>query len=116
MNVNRTWKSVFAAAALSTASFAPLSSRPVVPTEPEAKAIYVAKCAKCHGSDGTGVEKYKKKGVKDFTDANWQKTRSNAQLTAAVKDGKGEVMPSWKAKLSDAEIKALVALVRSFKK
>ncbi len=72
-------------------------------------------CA-CHGSDGAGAETYKKKGVKDFTDAKWQKSRSDAQFTAAINNGKGEVMPAWKAKLSAEEIKALVGLVRAFKK
>lgn len=87
-----------------------------VSAAPDAAAIYAAKCAKCHGSDGAGVEKYKKKGVKDFTDAKWQKSRSDAQFTASINKGKGEVMPAWSAKLSAEEIKALVGFVRSFAK
>ena len=87
-----------------------------VPLAFDAAATYTAKCVKCHGADGRGAEKYKKKGVKDFTDAKWQKSRSDAQLTASINNGKGEVMPSWKAKLSADEIKALVALVRSLGK
>lgn len=82
----------------------------------DAAAIYAAKCAKCHGSDGSGVEKYKKKGQKAFTDAAWQKTRSDAQLTTSITNGKGEAMAAWKSKLTAEEIKALVAYVRSLKK
>jgi cbb3-type cytochrome c oxidase subunit III len=82
----------------------------------DAAAIYAAKCAKCHGSDGSGVEKYKKKGQKAFTDTAWQKTRSDAQLTASITNGKGEAMAAWKSKLTTEEIKALVAYVRSLKK
>ena len=57
----------------------------------DAAAIYSAKCAKCHGSDGSGVEKYKKKGQKAFTDAAWQKSRSDAQLNTSITDRKSVV-------------------------
>jgi mono/diheme cytochrome c family protein len=89
---------------------------PTVSAAPDAAAIYTAKCAKCHGTDGRGVEKYKKKGVKDFTDGQWQKTRSDAQFAASINNGKGDVMPAWKAKLSPEEVKVLVGFVRAFKK
>lgn len=85
-------------------------------TAADAASIFSAKCAKCHGEDGRGVEKYKKKGVKDFTDAKWQKARSDAQLTGSIANGKGETMPAWKTKLSADEIKGLVAHIRAFKK
>jgi mono/diheme cytochrome c family protein len=91
-------------------------AKPVAPPAVDAAAIYSAKCAKCHGSDGSGVEKYKKKGQKSFTDSAWQKTRSDAQLTASINNGKGEAMAAWKGKLTAEEIKALVAYVRSLKK
>lgn len=82
----------------------------------DAASIYAAKCAKCHGNNGEGTEKYKKKGVKDFTNASWQKSRSDAQFTASINNGKGDVMPSWKGKLSAEEVKSLVGYVRSFAK
>lgn len=89
---------------------------PASPAPAADAAIYAAKCAKCHGSDGSGVEKYKKKGQKAFTDAAWQKSRSDAQLTTSITNGKGEAMAAWKSKLTAEEIKALVAYVRSLKK
>src|SRR5262245_12317831 len=67
---------------------------------PDAAAIFQAKCAKCHGQDGKGTEKYKKEGQKDFTDASWQKTRADAQLVESITNGKGDFMPPWKGKLS----------------
>ncbi len=109
-------KTLFLTTALALASLILPAALPTVSAAPDAAAIYAAKCAKCHGSDGSGVEKYKKKGVKDFTDAQWQKTRSDAQFTASINNGKGEVMPAWKAKLSAEEIKALVGFVRAFKR
>ena len=88
---------------------------PPAPSAVDAGATYTAKCAKCHGPDGKGVEKYKKQGVKDFTDAKWQKSRTDAQFTASITNGKGDVMPAFKGKISPDEIKALVAHVRAFK-
>ena len=82
----------------------------------DANAIYTAKCQKCHGADGKGIAKYKKSGQKDFTDAKWQKSESDAKLTLAINNGKGDFMPGFKSKLSAEEVKALVAKVRSFKK
>ncbi len=109
-------QSLFLSGAFAIASTNIPAALPTVSTAPDAVAIYAAKCAKCHGSDGSGTEKYKKKGIKDFTDAKWQKSRSDAQFTASISNGKGEVMPSWKAKLSAEEIKTLVGLVRSWGK
>ncbi len=82
----------------------------------DAASIFAAKCAKCHGQDGAGVEKYLKKGMKSFRENGWQKSRSDAQLTASINNGKGEAMQPWKGKLSADEIKSLVGLVRSFGK
>lgn len=82
----------------------------------DAGAVYAARCVKCHGADGKGVEKYKKQGQKDFTDAAWQKSRTDAQLTEAINNGKGDFMPAWKSKLSADEIKGLVGYVRAFGK
>lgn len=79
-------------------------------------AIYAAKCAKCHGADGKGVDKFKKQGAEDMSDAKWQKAHTDAKITAAINNGKGDFMPAWKGKLKPAEVKALVAHIRSLKK
>lgn len=79
-------------------------------------ALFTAKCAKCHGANGQGLPKYLKKGQKDFTDKKWQKSKSNAQLTTAINNGKGEAMPAWKTKLTVEEIQVLVAYVRTLGK
>lgn len=113
---NQTFKTMALLGLMYFAVVAHTTAIPMVSAAPDASAIYTAKCAKCHGSDGSGTEKYKKKGVKNFTDEKWQKSRSDAQLTASINKGKGDVMPGWSTKLSAEEIKALVGLVRAFGK
>jgi len=77
-----------------------------------ASRIFASKCAGCHAPDGSGNIT----GTPNFTDAGWQGSRSDAELTASIKNGKGKVMPAWGGKLSDAQISGLVAHVRSLKK
>jgi cytochrome c6 len=86
----------------------------------DAKELWEKHCAKCHGADGAGKTKMGEKlGVKDYTDAKVQDAMKDADMTKAIKDG---VKDGEKTKmkgfgdLSDDEIKALVAQVRSFKK
>ena len=82
----------------------------------DGNAIYTAKCAICHGKDGRGLPNWRSKGQPDFTNATWQKSRTDAQIFDATKNGKGKYMPPFKAKLSDEEITAVVARVRAFAK
>jgi cbb3-type cytochrome c oxidase subunit III len=76
----------------------------------DAKAVYDAKCVKCHLADGKGLDSLQ---PPNFTDAKWQASRTNAQLTASINNGKG-TMPAFKGTLSPADIKALVTMVRGF--
>jgi cytochrome c6 len=76
----------------------------------DAAATYKAKCAMCHGADGKGG----KMGTRDFASAD-VKAESDAQLVDIVTKGKGK-MPSYSGKLKDAEIKDLVAYIRTLAK
>ena len=70
-------------------------------------------CASCHGKDGSGnTTMGKKLGLKDYSK---QQGFSDAEATNIIKNGKGK-MKAYKGKLSDADVKALVAYVRSLKK
>src|SRR5215475_9110846 len=70
-------------------------------------------CASCHGKDGSGnTAMGKKLGVKDYSK---DQGFSDAEATNVIKNGKGK-MKGYKVKLSDADVKALVAYVRSLKK
>jgi cytochrome c6 len=86
----------------------------------DVKETWTKDCAKCHGADGTGKTKMGEKlGVKDYTDAKVQAAMKDEAMTKAIKEGvKKEDKTLMKAfsDLSDADIKALVAHVRSFKK
>ena len=74
-------------------------------------ALFVAqKCVTCHGADGKG----KVKGTPNFTDAAWQKKEVDSDLTEDIKLGKPPKMPAFGSKLSDPEIKALIAYIRTF--
>jgi mono/diheme cytochrome c family protein len=77
-------------------------------------AIFKAKCAMCHGADGsasTGMGK--SMGLKPLGSPEVQKM-SDADLTALVTNGKGK-MPASKGKLSDDEISAVVKYVHTLK-
>lgn len=74
-------------------------------------ATFKAKCASCHGADGTKA--MPAMGVKPLTSPE-VKAKSEAQLITAVTKGEGK-MPPFGGKLSDDEIKAAVAYVRTLK-
>src|SRR5215467_13692804 len=78
-------------------------------------------CAKCHGPDGKGQTKMGQKlSIKDYTDAKVQTALTDDAALKAIKDGvkdkEDKVVMKPVEGLSDDEIKALVAKVRSFKK
>ena len=76
-------------------------------------ALWSQNCASCHGKDGGGnTTMGKKLGVKDYTKSQ---SFSDAEATNVIKNGKGK-MKGYKDKLSDADVKALGAYVRSLKK
>jgi len=77
-------------------------------------AVFKAKCAMCHGADGSGSTGMgKSMGLKPLSGPDVQ-TMSDADLTALVSNGKGK-MPAYKGKLSDDEISAVVKYVRTLK-
>jgi mono/diheme cytochrome c family protein len=76
---------------------------------------YKAKCAMCHGADGLGATPAGKalKAV-PFNDPAVVKA-PDAELIADVKNGKGKMTPNV-AKLTDDQIKSVVAFIRTFQK
>jgi mono/diheme cytochrome c family protein len=87
----------------------------------DAKTNWDMNCAQCHGKDGRADTKMGKQvGAKDLTDPKVQASFTDAKATAAIKDsvktGGRTTMKAFGGKLSDADIKALVAYVRSLRK
>lgn len=78
-------------------------------------------CTKCHGPDGKGQTKMGQKlGIKDYSDSKVQEGFKDEEAFKAVKEGlkdkEGKTLMKPAEGLSDDEIKALVAQMRSFKK
>lgn len=87
----------------------------------DAKTHYDKLCAKCHGKEGKGDTKMGQKlGAKDYTDAKVQEALKDEAAFKAIKEGfkdkDGKVIMKPSEDLSDAEIKALVAYLRTLKK
>ena len=87
----------------------------------DAKANWAANCAQCHGKGGAADTKMGKQlNAKDLADAKVQAAFSDAKATQSikegVKDGGKTTMKAFAGKLTDDEIKALVAYVRTLKK
>jgi cytochrome c553 len=86
----------------------------------DAKATYEKECAKCHGSDGKGETKMGKKlGAKDYTSAKVQEEMKDDKALKAMKEGlkEGEkTLMKPVEGLSDAQLKGLIAYMRTFKK
>jgi len=82
--------------------------------------IWNLNCAACHGKDGKGQTMMGRKlGIKDLTDGTVQASFTDDQASKAIKEGvtdNGQTkMKAFAEKISDDDIKALVAHVRSLK-
>jgi mono/diheme cytochrome c family protein len=88
----------------------------------DAKANWDANCAQCHGADGSANTPMGKKiQAKNLTDPKVQGEFTDAKAMQLIKEGakdeKGKTtMKAFGGKLTDDEIKALVAYVRTLKK
>ncbi len=82
---------------------------PQIAAAQSAADTYKAKCAMCHGADGSKSMM----GAKPLNGADVQKM-SDADLTEAITNGKGK-MPAYKGKLTDAQIKDLVSYIKTMK-
>src|SRR5205814_1518419 len=87
----------------------------------EVKENWEKHCQKCHGTDGKGQTKMgRQSGVKDYTDAKVQAELKDDNTVKIIKEGivekDKEKMKAFADKVSDEEIKALVAFVRGLKK
>ena len=85
----------------------------------DGKAVYSDNCTKCHGDDGKGATKMGTKlGAKDYSDAAVQAALTDDQAFKSIKEGlkKDDKTLMKPSELSDEDIKASVAYLRTFKK
>lgn len=101
--------------ALAVVILFPHQSQATTALAADAAATFKAKCATCHGADGSGnTPMGKKLAVRDLRSAGVQK-QSNAQLAGVISKGKRK-MPAFRKSLSGDQINQLVAHIRSLKK
>ena len=100
-----------------------MTTAPVRPPATEARRIFGARCSTCHGTGGRGdgmAARSMKPPPRDYTDAAWQASVTDAELTriivlggAAV--GKNTMMPPAADLADKPEIVAeLVKIIRGF--
>jgi len=100
-------------AALLLATALPLAGRAEV--DKKVERLWKAKCASCHGVDGKAqTDQGKKLGVLDYTQAEWQKAHTDAEIRKGISDG-AQGMEGYKDKLAPEQIDQLVQFVRSLK-
>lgn len=75
------------------------------------KATYTKQCVACHGADG----KPKVPKCPNLADKNFQKAHPDAEFVQATTNGKG-TMPAFKGKLTPAQVKDVIAYVRTLGK
>jgi mono/diheme cytochrome c family protein len=90
---------------------------PVAPTSHlTAASIYGTFCFACHDTTGKGNPQIRisMPELPDFTATTWQKSRTDAELSQSILQGKGKFMLPMQDKLGTVDVKQMVALVRGF--
>ena len=84
------------------------AERLVIPptgTQEKGYTLFMMNCAHCHGDDARGDEGPDLHGV----------TKSDARIASLIKGGIPGEMPKFGAKLTDTDVKALIAFLRTLK-
>ncbi len=118
---NRLALAIFGASVL----LASLAAAGAAPSEemPNGRAIFLANCATCHGEDGRGMRTPAEVGftlpMPDFTNCSFATREADADWSSIIHEGGPRrafprIMPAFGSALSDAEIDAVIAYLRSF--
>jgi cytochrome c oxidase cbb3-type subunit 3 len=65
-------------------------------------------CAACHGPEGKGNQAI---GAPNLTDTIWLYGGDLEAVEATIRDGRGGIMPSWRARLGESDARVLAAYV-----
>jgi mono/diheme cytochrome c family protein len=89
-------------------------SAEVVCAADDGKTVYAKKCAACHGDNGEGKPAMAKSLKVEFRHlgAPEVQAKSDADLAKSINDGTGKMKP---VKLSEGDVKAVIAHVRTLK-
>lgn len=94
----------------------PSDTQPQESGDRVANVVWMLRCASCHGAEGRGdgAQKPPAANVRDLSDPEWQKTRTDAEIIEVIRKGRG-MMPAFGEQLGEAGLQSLLAKVRSFK-
>lgn len=83
----------------------------------DAPQLFVQACAKCHADGGSGGLAMATNGPRpiDLRDPDWQRSRTDSEIAAAIRDGRG-AMPPFNDVLTPEQIAALARHVRTLRK
>ena len=70
--------------------------------------LFADNCASCHGDKGQGNREL---GAPNLTDAIWLYGGDVAALTETITNARFGVMPTWKGRLSEADIRSVAIYV-----
>ena len=72
--------------------------------------IFARNCASCHGPTGRPSQQFGFPVMpRDLSDAGLYQLRTDAELKAAIQNGKGAAMPAFGALLGDEELQLVIA-------
>lgn len=87
---------------------------------PKVKGIYKNDCAMCHGDNGNGKSDLATSmnlTLADYTNPKSLEGKSDQELFEVIRKGKGDKMPpEEEARAKDADVRGLVAYIRSMSK
>lgn len=72
------------------------------------KVVFATNCAACHSQDGKGNLSL---GAPNLTDSVWLYGGSLDTIMTTIRNGRGGVMPSWRARLGEDDARAVAAFV-----
>ena len=72
------------------------------------KTHFAALCVACHGAEGHGNPAL---GAPNLTDASWLYGGDFAHVAESIRAGRNGVMPGWRSRLSEAEVRLVAAWV-----
>ncbi len=81
----------------------------------QAKTLYTRDCALCHGDSGNGKNTLDLT-IEDWTDAKTLAGKTDSELFDTIRKGKDKMPPEDSGRATDAEVRGLIAYIRTLYK